>query len=183
MTETLPPPIAGVTPPSVKESVVMTVWPSLAALGIGRFLGRLYKIDWGFGVLTVGHLIALLTAPLAAALVIGRFAVAVKKELPLIGWMFAIIPLDCFRYVLTNRRVVIQRGINPVDEVWIELDRFDTIDIEVQPGQEWYHAGNLIFRRGPIETIRLVGVARPEAFRQTCLKARAAYVGVKGHGG
>jgi hypothetical protein len=152
-------------------------------MGIGRFLGRLYKINIGYGVLTLGHLIALLTAPLAAALVVGRFAVGIKKELPLIGWLFAPIPLDCIRYVLTNRRVAIQRGIKPVDEVWIELDRFDTIDIEVLPGQEWYHAGNLIFRRGPIETIRLMGVARPETFRQTCLKARAGYVGVKGHEG
>ena len=93
--------------------------------------------------------------------------------------MHRILPLDAYRYTLTNRRVVIQRGLMPVDEIWIELDRFDTIDIEVLPGQEWYHAGNLLFRRGQIETIRLTGVPRPETFRQTCLKARMGYVGVK----
>jgi hypothetical protein len=30
-----------------------------------------------------------------------------------------------------------------------------------------------------METLRLLGVSRPETFRQTCLKAHAAYVGVQ----
>ena len=37
-------PIAGVSPPQLSEATIMTVWPSLAATGIGRGLGRLYAI-------------------------------------------------------------------------------------------------------------------------------------------
>jgi serine protease Do len=55
----------------------------------------------------------------------------------------------------------------------------DAIDLVVQPGQEWYDCGDLVFRRGPIETLRLSGVSRPEPFRQTCLKVRQSYVSVK----
>jgi len=77
---------------------------------------------------------------------------------------------------------VMQRGLMPIDESWVELDRFDAIDIEVLPGQEWYPAGNLIFRRGQIETFRVDGILRPETFRQTCLKARMGYVGAKAAG-
>ncbi len=35
------------------------------------------------------------------------------------------------------------------------------------------------FAREALETFRLAGVPRPETFRQTCLKARMSYVGVR----
>jgi hypothetical protein len=88
------------------------------------------------------------------------------------------LPWAIRRYRLTNRRVVIERGINPKVERYVDLDRFDAIDLVVAPGQEWYAAGDLVFRRGPIETLRLSGVSRPESFRQTCLKTRQSYVSV-----
>jgi hypothetical protein len=177
-------PIAGVSPPDLHETVIMTVWPSIASMGIGRFLGRLYLIPWGVSVFTVGHLIALISIPVAAFLVVGRFLHAFLTDIQLfgIGRLFAVIvpaELIISRYTLTNRRIIVQRGLRAVDESWVELDRFDTIEVEVLPGQEWYPAGNLIFRRGPIETFRLDGVSRPETFRQTCLKARMGYVGAK----
>jgi len=87
------------------------------------------------------------------------------------------LPWAIRRYRLTNRRVMIERGINPQVEQYVDLDRFDAIDLAVSPGQEWYAAGDLVFRRGAIETLRLSGVSRPESFRQTCLKTRQAYVG------
>jgi hypothetical protein len=49
----------------------------------------------------------------------------------------------------------------------------------VRPGQEWYQAGDLIFRKGAVETLRLEGVSRPETFKRTCLKARMGYVGAR----
>jgi len=51
--------------------------------------------------------------------------------------------------------------------------------VVVQPGQAWYHAGDLVFKRGNVETFRLDGVSRPEAFRSTIMKARQAYAGVR----
>jgi hypothetical protein len=183
-TATLSPPIAGVTPPELKEAVVMTVWPSIAAMPLGRWLGRLYQIRWGYGVLTVGHLIALLSIPLALFLVLGRFLHGFLADIEFLGlgkFVQTFVPQDLIirRYTLTNKRVLVQRGLKATPESWVELDRFDTIDVEVLPGQDWYPAGNLIFRRGPIETFRLDGVLRPETFRQTCLKARMGYVGVR----
>ena len=61
----------------------------------------------------------------------------------------------------------------------ISLDRFDSIDVVVEPGQAWYKAGDLVFRLGPVETFRIAAVPRPETFRQTCLKANMSFVGVK----
>ena len=61
----------------------------------------------------------------------------------------------------------------------MELDGFDAIDIELLPGQDWLHAGELVFRRDGSEVFRLSGVSRPEVFRQVCLKARRALLGFR----
>lgn len=154
--------IAGVSPPDVSEVTIMTVWPTLAATGAGRRFGQLYSIKAGIGWLTIGKLIALASIPLV---------------LPL--YFSMLLPWAMERYRLTNRRVIIERGVRGIPRCWVELDRFDTIEVDVLAGQAWYPAGDLIFRKGQIETFRLLGVSRPETFRRTCLKARQGYVGVK----
>jgi hypothetical protein len=154
--------IAGVMPSQVGEATIMMVWPSIAATPLGRFFGRLYGIRAGFSIFTVGNLVALMSIPIMVPLYFARKA-----------------PFWMQRYRLTNRRVLIERGIHGRAEQYVDLDRFDTIEVVVLPGQEWYPAGDLVFRRGAIETFRLRGVQRPETFRQTCLKAHQAYVGVR----
>jgi hypothetical protein len=154
--------IAGVAPPQLSEVTVMTVWPSVAATGFGRFLGRLLAIEAGFGMFRVGRLIALLALPVAPLL-----------------YMSLRLPGVVRRYRLTNRRVAVLKGIRAKVEWFVDLDRFDAIEVIVRPGQEWYRAGDLVFRKGALETFRLLGVSRPETFRQTCLKARMSYVGVR----
>lgn len=154
-------PISGVVPPAVAEATVMTVWPSVASTSAGQALGRLYRLKGGVGPLSIGRLALLATIPVGLMLYL-------SMRLP---WAIR-------RYRLTNRRVLIERGINPRIEQYVDLDRFDAIDVVVNPGQEWYAAGDLVFRRGPIETLRLAGVSRPESFRQTCLKTRQSYVSV-----
>jgi len=154
-------PVSGVTPPGVAEATIMTVWPSVASTGVGKALGRLYRIRAGFGPISIGRLALLATIPIGLALYLSlRMPWAIK------------------RYRLTNRRVRIEQGINPQVLQYVTLDAFDAIDLVVGPGQEWYAAGDLVFRRGQIETLRLPGVSRPEAFRRVCLEARQAYVGV-----
>jgi hypothetical protein len=171
-------PIAGVTPPELREATIMTVWPSLAATATGRFLGRLYAIELGVPPLTVGHLIALASIPLVVGLYFGRFAVELLGAIPVVGkWM--ILPAGAHRYVLTNRRVVVRAGLVRGDQRWVALNRFDSILIDVRPGQAFYRAGDLVFRLGAIETFRLAGVVRPDTFRHTCLEARAGYLGAE----
>lgn len=153
--------ISGVSPPAVAETTVMTVWPSVGSTALGQWLGRLYRIRDGFGPVSVGRLALLATIPA------GLFLYLTLR-----------LPWAIKRYRLTNRRVTIERGITPKVEQYVDLDRFDAIDLVVQPGQEWYDCGDLVFRRGPIETLRLAGVSRPEPFRQTCLKVRQSYVSV-----
>jgi hypothetical protein len=153
-------PIAGVTPPEREEVTVMTVFPTLAAYGLGRLIGRLCAVRLGYGFFTLGKLFALVLIPVAIGL-----------------YVYSLLPGVMTRYRLTNRRVVVQKGLRAKDERWVDFDRFDTIEIEVLAGQDWYPAGDLIFRNGPVETFRLAGVSRPETFRHTCLAARRGYLG------
>ncbi|MCO6457463.1 MAG: PH domain-containing protein [Pirellulaceae bacterium] len=158
--------IAGVTPASVQETTVTTVWPSICRYALGQCLGQAYSIRAGVWVLTAGNLIALASIPLALALYFLRVA-------PFVG----------VRYRLTNQRVIVARGIaGKTEERSLPLEKFDSLEIHVRSGQEWFDAGDLIFVRHEgnerIEAFRLEAVSRPRAFRQVCLKARQARVGV-----
>ena len=158
-----PQPISGVMPAEIKEVTVMTVWPSVAAFGLGRAMGRGFAIQWpDMYLFRLGNLLALLSIPIVLPLYF-------LKVLPFVGT----------RYTVTNRRILVLRGIVGKIEKFVDLDRFDTVEIVVQPGQEWYYAGDLVFKQGAVETFRLEGVSRPEAFRATCVKSQMAHAGVK----
>ena len=174
--------ITGVAPPKLGEVTNMVVWPSVARFSMARTLGRMFRIRAGVGnVLTIGNMIALASIPAGLLMYFlkinpGFGIPPIMKWMPKFLWIWN--PL-CVRYRLTNRRVVIEQGFSGDEVLAVSLDRFDSVKVEVQPGQEWYKAGNLVFSNGGIETFRLEGVQRPETFRHTCLKARQSFVGVQ----
>jgi hypothetical protein len=150
-------PIAGVMPPEVAEAPCKVVWPTIGATEAGRWVGRLAATRLGIGrIFTLGNLLALATLPLSLAI-----------------FCWQLMPWAYRRYVLTNRRIVIRLGLRPRDQRSIDLDQFERIDVELLPGQEWLHAGDLVFRHGGNEVFRLPGVSRPEVFRHVCLTARS----------
>jgi hypothetical protein len=153
-------PIAGVAPAELAEVTCKVVWPTIGATRAGRLVGRLAAVRLGWGeFFTLGKLLAVATIPLSLAV-----------------FCWQLMPYVCRRYTLTNRRIIVRKGLMPMDQRWIELDDFETIDVEVLPGQGWLHAGDLIFRRGGNEVLRLQGVSRPEVFRHVCLTVRNAFV-------
>jgi len=157
--------IAGVAPPASSEVTIMAVWPSIAVTGLGRFLGRRYQSRLGFGnIFILGNVWKLASIPVA----LGIF------------FLMLLVPGFNRRYRLTNRRLVIENGLSPKVESAVSLDDFDTIDIEVLPGQEWFPCGEMIFRKGKVETFRLSAVPRADTFKQVCLKTQRAYASVKG---
>ncbi len=156
--------IAGVSPPEASEVTIMTVWPSIGMTGLGRFLGRAFESRLGFGnIFTLGNFLKLATIPVT------------------LGLFFAmlLVPGLNRRYRLTNRRLLIETGLSPKIQSAVLLEDYDAIDVEFLPGQEWYPCGEMIFRKGKVETFRLAAVPRPESFAQVCLKAQRAYAAVK----
>ncbi|HVX11427.1 MAG TPA: PH domain-containing protein [Pirellulales bacterium] len=175
--------IAGVVPPETGEVTIMSVWPSVAALAGGRFWGQLYGIGTGVTVagvpITVGRIIALLSIPLVLPIYF-LMLLPCLIFLPKMGPIPRVYVSNPWarRYRLTNRRVIVER-ISGEEDASVSLDNFDAIQVVVLPGQEWYPAGELLFRKGNVETFRLSGVPRPETFRQTCLKAQRSHATVK----
>jgi len=106
----------------------MTVWPSVGSTGLGKALGRIYRIKEGFGPLSFGRLALLATIPIGLGLYLSlRLPWAIK------------------RYRLTNRRVAVEVGINPRVMQFVSLEGFDSIEVDVSQGQEWYACGDLVF--------------------------------------
>ena len=152
--------VADKLPRNLEEREMTTVWPTIGAYALGRVVGQLGAIPIGVGPLTVGNLMALLTIPIS---------------LTIYGWQ--LMPFVCRRYKLTDRQILIQRGLaNLQTEEVIILDEFDSIEIDVQPGQAWLHSGDLIFKHQDKPVLRLRSVLRPEIFRHTCLTARETLV-------
>jgi hypothetical protein len=154
--------IAGVAPPQAGEVTSMTIWPTIGAFQTGRWVGQLAGNRTGAGFFTLGKLLAVATIPVS---------------LVLFAW--GLLPFVCRRYTLTNRRVVIQKGLSAVDEQSVDLDGFDSIEVRVRPGQEFFHAGDLLFKRDGEEVLCLAGASRPVVFREVCLNARMALVSVR----
>jgi hypothetical protein len=171
--------IAGVAPSELGEVTIMTVWPSISALGGGRMWGRLYGWQPGRGLLPFGLTIGKLIAAASIPLVLPAYFL---MRIPGIGIPFTRVWLRnpiCRHYRLTNRRLVIECPFGGGEVRSVGLDEFDAIDVLALPGQHWYKAGDLIFRKGQVETFRISGVPRPETFKQTCLKAQRSYAGVR----
>ena len=148
--------IAGVSAGAERE--IETVYPSIAAGGIGRLIGSLcdsVPIRIG-GVKLSALLFGLPTAPLALAL-------------------YAFSKLFGRRYVLTNRSLKLLSSVGETLFRQVALAEIDNIAVDVLGGQRFYHAGNLILLKSNGDEITtLEGVNRPERFRQIILDARDA---------
>ena len=152
------------TPPNESRGTdAMTVWPTIGANEFGRLVGRLAGIRIGLGsFFTLGTVFAVLTIPISLAV---------------FAWQ--LMPVVCRRYTLTDRRILIRKGLSAIEETGIDLDEFDAIEVRVLPGQAWLRSGDLIFQREGTEVLRLRGVSRPEVFRQVCLNVQDALLSVR----
>lgn len=131
-----------------EESGIFTIWPSLGMFSLGRWIGRLVSIGWGWQpFFTVGNLFALLLMPLALILFLAKYLPGVYR-----------------RYRITNRRIFVERGYSGVVEKTIELCDFDRIAVEYRPGYSSLRCGDLVFYRDQKEVFRLVAVPQPEAY-------------------
>lgn len=144
------------------ENIVMTAWPSVAATGLGRLLGRLYdSIPVKINGIKLSHILCtLLVVPVVLAVL----------------W-YVILKLFGERYVLTNRAVQRWASLSPRLIAQAALTDVGSIEVVRRPGQAFYHASDLVIYDSGGETLmRLNGVPRAEVFRQTILKARDARV-------
>lgn len=146
----------------IGEAPIVTVWPSIGAFSLGRWVGRMCSVRAGIGgFFTLGKLLAVATIPVSFLLYFWRLAPRVAR-----------------RYTLTNRKIVIRRGLAGAERQAIGLLDFDSIEVRTLPGQEFLRSGDLVFRSASQDVFLLPGVPNPETFRQACLKAQMALASV-----
>src|SRR5262245_34945197 len=155
---TAPHPISGVS--AGREAVIEDLFPSIAASGLGRFLGQLMdSIPLSINGIRLSQvLFAPVVAPLA---LIGYLKFKVTDPV----------------YIVTNRSVQMRKALSRNLIQTVPLSDIDNIAIRVLPGQQFYQAGDLqlLNARGDV-LMTLAGIPRPERFRQVILDARAARV-------
>lgn len=153
--------ISGVSASS--EALIQTIYPSIAATGIGKVLGMLYDcLPIPIGGIKLSHLLfPLPTAPLAAGVFFLQKAAGKV-------------------YQLTNRSVKIKSAIGPKLFQKIPLNDIAEVVVDQQAGQAFYPAADLKLVGKKGETLAvLAGVSRADVFRQSILEARDARVQVE----
>jgi uncharacterized membrane protein YdbT with pleckstrin-like domain len=147
------------------EAEIMTAYPSLAATGMGRAVGRLCE-----GVL-ITHGISwprlLITLPL--------WLVVVPIALTVTLVLYVVTKISGQRFVLTNRNLQVRQMIGVRLNAQAPLADIKNVQIREQPGQAFYKAADLLVQGADGKTlISLEGVQRPAVLRQTILEARDA---------
>jgi Bacterial PH domain len=142
--------VTGLVPPELDEATIRVVWPSVAATPAAASLGR-------------ALMRGIVTAPLGWLLLAPLYF---KKVVPILGR----------RYTLTNRRVMIQKAMQPQAVAEVPLSDIDEVQIKTDANSAFYRAATLeIVSKGRV-VFALPGVPNPEAFRHAILNASMAWV-------
>jgi hypothetical protein len=143
--------IAGLTPPHQAEAMVREIWPSVV------------EAQSGLAVLGQKMMSSMVLAPLAWLLLAPLYF---KKILPFLSK----------RYTLTNRRLMIQRGLKPRPVLEIALADIDDVRIATDSHNAFYKCSTVeILTNGKV-AMTLTGVPEADSFRNAIINAVAAWV-------
>jgi hypothetical protein len=142
--------VTGLTPPQLAEAVIRERWPSVAAIspalaGLAHTLTR---------TVVLAPLAWLLLAPLL---------------------LLKFFPFLCKRYTLTNRRLMIRRGLKPRPVQEVALRDIDDVRLDPAHTDAFYRCGRLeVVSQGKV-VLTLPGVPGADAFRHAVLDAVRAW--------
>src|SRR5947209_177578 len=148
--------VTGMTPPQVGEAIIRDVWPSVAAYPGPASLARAcYR--------------TMILAPIGWVVLAPIYFMK----------MLAVVPgLSSFatRYRLTNRRLMICKGMRPVPHKQVPLDRIKDVKLVKDSNSDFFVAGTLdVIDVNGQTVLSLPGVMEPESVRHAILQAAAAW--------
>ena len=149
--------VTGVMPPQLGEALIREAWPTVleGSSGVARLAHTLIK--------------TIVLAPLGWLLLLPLF---VRKFSPFV----------CKRYTLTNRRLMVQRGLRPKPAQEIALSDIDEVRLVPDSFDRFYLSGTLeVISKGQV-ALTLPGVPEPEGFRHAVVNAVKAWVPGKATG-
>ena len=141
--------VTGLVPPQRGEAIIRETWPG---------------VDDVPGIAGLAHTLmrTIVLAPVAWLLLAPCYF---KKILPFIAK----------RYTLTNKRVMIRRGLKPIPAREVALTDIEGVRIQEGTLNSFYRTATLeIIARGLV-AMRLRAVKDPETFRRAILNAKVAW--------
>jgi hypothetical protein len=143
-------PVPGVMPPQLGEAIIREVWPSVtgAQPALAALCEKMQR--------------SIVLAPLAWLLLAPLYFVK-------------ILPFLARRYTLTNRRLMVQRGLKPVPSEEVALADIDDVRLVSGSASGFYRSGTLEVLAGGQVKMTLRGVPEPESFRHAVLNACRAW--------
>jgi hypothetical protein len=149
--------VAGLMPPQLSEALIREVWPSVTASSAG------------LSKLAAGLIRTVVLAPLGWLLLAPPFG---KVFMPFL-WR---------RYTLTNRRLLIRKGVRLNAAQELPLAEIDDVRLVPDSVDAFYRSGDLeVLSKGQV-AMTLRGVPEPESFRHAILNAIRAWVPEKARG-
>jgi hypothetical protein len=148
--------ITGVVAPKVQEAMIREVWATMTANGPAATLAR--KL---IGTIVLAPVAWLLIAPLFA-----------KR---LLGFLPGLSGLTV-KYTLTNRRLMIRKGMKAHATAEIALDQIGEVRVVPDGNTDYYVTATVeAHRKDGSVALTMPGVPEPESFRQSILQARDAW--------
>jgi hypothetical protein len=148
--------VSGLVPPQLGEAVIREVFPSVtrwpSVARLGRTLTR-----------------TIIGAPLA------WLAMA-------LFYFVKVAPFVAMRYTLTNRRLMVRRGLKATPTFAIPLADIDDVRVQKDANSDFFRAANLEILSKETVMLTLMGVPEPESFRHSILNATKAWVPGKATG-
>ena len=139
----------GVVPPQLGEAVIREVWPSVTIIPTVASLGR--KLIRSIFLAPLGWLLLL----------------------PV--YFLKVLPFIARRYTLTNRRLMVRRGIKAVPSAEVALGYIDDVRLVDSTIDTFFRSATLeIISNGKV-ALTLPAVSDPEGFRRAILDARIAW--------
>jgi membrane protein YdbS with pleckstrin-like domain len=166
--------VMGIIPPSVAEARIAERWPTVAAYPF------VSKPAAALQVLAKKLVLAVLSLPAILAAVLLIFAVPLAFLIAFLAWLmlapfFAlkILPGSMTRYLLTNRRLVVQRGWSRKIVREVPLAEIEKVQIVPGSEQSFYTSADLEILSNGRPVLRLPGV---DEYQQFCVQIENAYL-------
>jgi hypothetical protein len=168
--------VMGVIPPEVAEARIAVRWPSVAKYGAPAKLGSTMQEFATRLIRSTLHLPLLLAIPAFAVALLVGFAIACLAWLLLAPFFFLrLMPFVAIRYTLTNRRLMIQRGITAQPAQEVALGDITTVRVVPESVQPFYRSGDIEVLSGDRVALTLRAVKEPEQFKHIILNAYLAW--------
>jgi hypothetical protein len=140
---------SGEASPQVQEVIIRETWPSVTIIPAAAALGQ--KL-----------IRSIVLAPLGWLLL-----------LPV--YFLKVLPFVAKRYTLTNRRIMIRRGLKATPTEEVALDQFDDVRLVESSIDKFFRSATLEILAGGKVVLSLPAVPEADSFRRAVLDTRIAW--------